>query len=521
MARRQELHLGIAGEPDTIDPARASWDSQAVIPRQVFEGLVGFNPDLTLRPVVAAELPSITNAGVAPDQRTFIFRLRKDRKWADGRPVTARDFEYSLKRLLSPGLAAEYAPLFFAIEGAQEYNSARPSDSRLNDLRERVAVKALDDYSLQFTLVEPWAAFPQVLALWPALPVRQDIVEQHGSKWTSPATYIGNGPFRLSEWSPQQQITLVPSEAYTGERPRLQKIIFSMANDPRADLDAYRRGDRDIIALRPAQAAQVANGPLSKEIIYYPDLATFGLRLNKAKPPFNNLLVRRALAMSIDRETLASQIVGPYGRAAFSWVPPGTPGHNPQQGQEYRLNSTAARQALAEAAATPGQEMPPIVITSAAGEAGARMGEALKAQVEKNLGLSIERQEMNSRSLQNALLKGEYQMVWFGWAANYPDPDPQAWMRGLFTDNGSGSTLTGTPVLDDLARRARVEREAKDRLRLWGQWHQILVEDASTLFLYHRQNLALAKPYVKGLQPTAMDGAYPGHLFYSKLYLAD
>ncbi|MCL4535834.1 MAG: peptide ABC transporter substrate-binding protein [Bacteroidetes bacterium] len=523
----QELRLNLTGEPETIDPSRVSWDNQIVVVLQAFEGLLGYNQDLTLRPLVARDLPSVANGGVSPDLRTYTLHLRHDKRWSDGRPVTARDFEYSLKRLLSPKLNAEYAPLYYAIEGAREYNTAAPGSPRLKEMEANVGVHALDDYTLQLKLVEPWAAFPQLLALWPAVPLRQDVIGQYGESWTQPGHYLGNGPFRLIEWTSHDHLTLAADEGYVGIKPKLQKITMAMEPDPQADLAAYLRGARDIVAVSTADIARAMADPAtSQELMRYPDLAVSGLRLNPARPPFDNPKVRQAVATAIDREAFVRQIGNGVGKPAYSWIPPGMPGHDPTLGYHFHLNPAAARQALAETA-TPnglgnGREMPPLVFSYANNSQGAGMADFVKDQMSRHLGLSVEPGPLLPRAFQQAVARGDYQMVWFAWGTNYPDPDPRSWIRGLFAaeaDNGAASF--GNPALDDMARRARVEPDEHRRLLMWAEAHRMITDDATFVFLSYRENLALVKPRVKGLKPTAMDGRFPGRYFYNEVYVGE
>lgn len=527
LARSQVLRLNLTGEPETIDPSRVSWDNQIVIVLQVFEGLLGYNQDLTLRPSVAQELPSVANGGISPDLRTYTLHLRHDKRWADGRVLTAHDFEYSLRRLLSPKLSAEYAPLYYAIEGAQEYNTARPADPRLKELEAGVGIRALDDYTLQFKLVEPWAAFPQLLALWPAMPLRQDIIGQYGDNWTQPGHYLGNGPFRLAEWSYNDHITLAADEGYVGEKPKIEKISMAMEPDPDADLAAYLRGERDITVVPPADMAKAMAEPaLRQDLLRYGDLAVTGLRLNPGKPPLDNPKVRQALATAIDREAYVQQIMNGVGKPAYSWIPPGMPGHDPTLGYHLHFNPAAARQTLADAGLVGGlangKEVPPIRFSYANTDQGTQMAEFLKGQLTQNLGLKVEADAMTPRSFQQTAIKGDYQMIWTGWGTNYPDPDPRNWIRGLFAaETENDAAVVGSQAVNDLAKRARAEPDEQRRLLMWAEMHRMITDDANLIFLSYRENLALVKPAVSGLEPTAMDGRFPGRYFYSQVYIRE
>jgi oligopeptide transport system substrate-binding protein len=377
---------------------------------------------------------------------------------------------------------------------------------------------------LQIALLEPWAAFPHLLALWPAVPLRQDVLERHGERWTHPGYYLGNGPFRMTDWTYQDQITLASNENYVGDNPRLQKITMTMTGDPSAELTAYLRGEQHIVSLPPGDAVRVLAVPSFRpELLRYGDLATLGLRLNPAKPPFDNPRVRQALALALDREALVRQVWDGLGRPAYGWLPPGMPEYDPELGGRHRQDVAAARRILAEVGLGNGESSQPLVYSYAntGSGPGHRLAAALKGQLGQHLSLGVEPTAMSPRSFRDALARDDYQMTWFGWAADFPDPDPRSWVRGLFPTDGASDALFADPALEDLARQARSEPDAARRLELWRAVQRLLADEATLLFLYHRENVALVKLTVKGLKPTPLDGRFPGRHFYRDVYFAE
>jgi ABC-type oligopeptide transport system substrate-binding subunit len=241
------LRVNLQGEPATIDPNRASWLQERTVIAQVFQGLLGYNSDLTLRPDVAIEVPTVDNQGLSADGRTYLFNLKSNATWSDGRKVTAGDFEYSLKRLLSPELRAPYAAFYFAIAGAEAYNAAGDRDTAARQrLRDAVGIKVVDDARLQITLSRPEPAFLQLMALWPAFPVREDVITRFGDRWTEPPNYIGNGPFVLTEWVHQDHLTLRANPRYWGSAPKLAELQLAEIADVNASFVAYRNGRNPI-----------------------------------------------------------------------------------------------------------------------------------------------------------------------------------------------------------------------------------------------------------------------------------
>ena len=214
----QEITLNLGGEINTIDPNRASWSNERSVMMQVFDGLLAFDHDLKLVPRVAKEIPTVANKGISADGLTYTIKLRTDVTWSDGTKVTAKDFVFSIKRIFDPDLAAEYASFYcgtpetpatatqpaipankMGILGAWEcFYSDPKTEAEKAALTDAIGVRAKDNYTLEIMLVSPLPTFTNLLALWPAYPIRQDMVEKYGEAWAKPdATgampgYIGN-----------------------------------------------------------------------------------------------------------------------------------------------------------------------------------------------------------------------------------------------------------------------------------------------------------------------------------------
>jgi oligopeptide transport system substrate-binding protein len=347
----QILRVNIAGEPNNIDPNRASWSTERTVIMQVFEGLLGFKQDLSLTAVVAKEIPTVGNKGISADGKTYTFKLKNNVTWSDGKKVTAKDFEYSIKRLFSPDLAAEYTSFFFDIVGGEEYYTAGDKDAAAKDqLRDAIGVKAVDDTTLEIKLKQARPTFLQLMALWPVYPLREDIISQYGEKWTEPPNYVGNGPFIMTEWVHQDHITMKANPNYWGTKPKLTEITMKMITDANASLAAYRNNELDISAV-PAgtEKATLADSVLGPQIVRYAELVTFGPQFNVTVAPFDNKLVRQALATAIDRVAFVDKVRNGVGAPATSWIPPGMPGYDAELGKQYTFNPTKAKELLAEA----------------------------------------------------------------------------------------------------------------------------------------------------------------------------
>ncbi len=516
----QVLRVNLAAEPANIDPNKASWAQERTIILQVFEGLLNFNKDLTLRADVAKEIPTVANKGISADGKTYTFNLKSNVTWSDGQKVTAKDFEYSIKRMLSPEIAADYASFYFNIAGAEAYNGAADKDAATKQqLKDAVGVKALNDTTLQVTLAQPSPTFLQVMALWPSYPLREDIITKFGDKWTEPPNYIGNGPYLLTEWVHQDHLTLKANPNYWGTKPKLAEIQVKEITDANASLAAYKNNELDETGVPPGtEKATMADPSLSKEIVRNAELVTFGFRYNMTTPPFDNLKVRQAIATAIDRDSFIDKVRGGVGKAATSWIPPGMPDYDATLGSQYKFDPVKAKQLLADAGYSDVSKLPPIKFQYSDTAGNKTIAQFLQSQMKDNLGITITLEPMESKAFSTLVNNKQFMWSWYGWGADYPDPDN--WLPELFgTGAGNNKQNYSNPQFDALAKQAKAELDNTKRLQLWAQAQKIIVDDAAMAFMNYRERFILWKPWVKGLTPTGMDGGIMGDMFFPAIYI--
>jgi oligopeptide transport system substrate-binding protein len=516
----QVFRVNLAAEPNMIDPNRASWASERSVIMQVFEGLLGFKQDLSLTPVVAKEIPTVANKGISADGKTYTFKLKTNVTWSDGKKVTAKDFEYSIKRMLNPDLAAEYASFYFGIAGAEAYFSATDKTAaEKTALKDKVGVKAMDDYTLEVQLADALPTFLQLMALWPVYPVRQDIIEQFGEKWTEPPNFIGNGPYILKEWKHQEKMVFVPNEKYWGTKPFLKEITYMMITDANAALAAYKNNELDLVSVPVGtEKATMADPVASKEIVRNNELVTFAFQFNLAKPPFDNKKLRQALATAVDRVTFVDKVRNGVGKPALSWIPPGMLGHDAALGSEYAFNATKAKQLLAEAGYPDGKGLPELKFQYSNTASNTLIAQFLQGQLKENLGINLTLEPMESKAFSAAVNAEQHTWAWFGWGADYPDPDN--WLPQLFgTDAGNNHTNYSNKAFDDLSKLALKELTETKRLQMWADAQKMVMADAPIVTMFYRERFCLKKAYVKGQKTTAMDGAIHGDMFLNEIYI--
>jgi oligopeptide transport system substrate-binding protein len=517
----QVLRVNLAGEPAQVDPNQASWASEKSVVAQVFVGLLGFNQDLTLRADVATVIPSAANGGISADGKTITFKLKTNATWSDGKKVTAGDFVYSIKRELDPDLACAYASFYYDIVGGEAFNGATgKSAADKAALAAAVGVSAPDDYTLVIKLNDPQPTLLQCMALWPVYPVRQDIIEKYGDAWTDPPNYIGDGPYILTEWVHQDHMTFKPNPNYWGAKPKLTELDFLMITDANAALAAYQNNELDIVGIPPGtEKTFLADPSYADQRNLFNDLTTFAFQFNVTKAPFDNKLVRQALSCAIDRDAFINNVKAGVGKAAVSWIPPGMPGYNATIGTQYVFNVTQAKALLAQAGYSDVSKLPQITFSYSNTAGNTTIAQFLQGQMQQNLGITIVLDPQESKTFTSNVNSGKYMWAWFGWGADYPDPDD--WLPALFgTGAGNNHTQYSNPAFDALAATALKEQDNTKRLADWDQAQKMVMDDAPIINIFYRERFNLVKPWVKGLTTTGMDGQVIGDTFYNLIYMA-
>ncbi|MBI2755794.1 MAG: peptide ABC transporter substrate-binding protein [Chloroflexi bacterium] len=495
----------LQGEPDNVDPQAASFATEVAVILQNFEPLLTMDAQLRPQP------GSAQSWDISADGRVWTFRLWPGMRFSDGTPVTASNFVYSMQRLLNPRLAAEYASFFVdaGIVGAAEYNSGQAGADALG-------VRALDDLTVEFTLKQPVGFFPSLMTLWVTSPVKLDVPIDNSSWAADPSTYIGNGPFMMTEWVHQDRIVFGQNPYYVGARPRLNRLTFLMVTDGTADYAAYLAGERDAALVPDANVRSVLADPfLSQEARQYTELTTFWLNINTERSPLNNGLVRKAFARALDREAYINDISQGVGRPTTGIIPPGMPGFDPNAGSDLSFNPASARELLAAAGYSNGTGFPSVTFKYSSNTANQRRAEFIQAQLKQNLNVNIVLTPQESKAYQADFKAKNFDMTFGGWGADYPDP--QNWYGTLFTCKGGNNKYNYcNPSLDQLVARADQTTDQDLRSELYSQAQNIVLNDLPVVPIFVRGRMVVVKPYIQGLTITAQD-QWPGSYFYDEV----
>jgi len=457
----------------------------------LFAGLMVFNADFLAVPYLATKVEGNKDGSV------WTFTIRKDSRWSDNAPVSARDFEWSWKRQLNPETKAPYAAFLYDIKNGEAFNKKRITDAS------QVGVRAKDDWTLEVTLEGPRGYFPVLAAYLAALPAYQRAVEKHGDKWTEAANIVTNGPFTLEAWEHNKQMVLRKNPYYFGAKDvHLTKVVIPIIPVASGALP-YENNELDLTLLQAGDLKRLQSDPrASKDVFRYPFPGTWYLLPQVTKPPFDNLKVRRAVAHAIDRDNVVKVAQG-LAVPAWSMIPPGFPGavDTPAIKAIQRFDKKAAMEMIKGTPFEGGKNWPKIVLSMRDEALGAKpLAEAVQAVLLENLNMKTELEVLEPRVFRERLWKQDLQFVWIRWFMDYPDPHNE------YFDTFYGKKTTGrrqawvNEAFDKELEAGRDTRDTAKRMVHYAKAEEIMQTDAGYVPVAWVVRYAAAKPWVKGIE---------------------
>ncbi|GAB4209088.1 MAG: ABC transporter substrate-binding protein [Roseiflexaceae bacterium] len=494
----------------SLDPAKPGDAQTITVINSIFGGLVRLNDRLEVQPEGAASWK------VSADGTVYTFTLRDGLTFADGTPVTAGDFVYSINRALSPETASFGAPFQLGhIVGASDVVEGRAKEAR--------GIRALDPKTLEITLDAPLAYFLAQLTYPYTFAVPRSLVES-GANWEERA--FGTGPYKVKEWKRGQSLLVEVNERYWGGKAGIPQILYRFNRDSETAYQLYQTGELDIMGSQqnPVPAAHINEVQSLPDFKTSASLATRYIGFNNQLPPFDNVDVRRAFALATDKQTLANQVLAGAVVPADRILPTGLVGTELPI-RPLAFSATDAKAALEQAGFPGGQGLP--AITLAYGQEGDNelVAQALQSLWEQNLGVKVNLQALElatfSRNLDTTFYTPTQglQMYLSIWGADYPDPQnflSQQLKSDTANNNGHFSDATFDQLVNEADRLGSAE-DRQRRLQLYNQAEQIAVDKVGWLPLYFPRFQVLVRPRVQGLVVT------PGGLLISdwtKLTLA-
>ncbi len=502
-APAQEITFALHNEPDGIDPGVTNNSFASPFLANCFEGLVTY--DTVTGSLVGGNASSWE---ISADGTQYTFKLRDGLKWSDASPLTAQDYLYAFKRILNPATTAQYVSMLTDyIVGAQEYYDGTGTD-------EALGIKAPDDKTLVLTLKGPTPYYIDILTMWTFSPVQQATIEANGDRWTaSPATYVCNGPFKISEMNMGESVVLVKNpEYYDAAKVNLEKITFRYIKEISTALLAYESNEIDGSRSLPSSdfARLKADGA---GIVSVPSYGTVFYDFNCGKAPFDNVLVRKAFNLAIDRTSIIEDVVQIPAEPAFSFIAPGyvVNGVDFTQGRStFGLSATAdvpaAQAALAEAGYPDGKGFPEITLSYYTNDTVKKVVEALAEMLQTNLNIKINILNEEWAVYYPNVQAGNFDVCAMGWSADYLHP--MTFMPLIKTGDVNNLAKYSNPAYDELVMKAQTETDPAAAMAIMQQADNIASAEYPLLNLYYRANMLLMKDRVKGYYLNASDMLY-------------
>jgi oligopeptide transport system substrate-binding protein len=498
-ATKNKILLTTEGsEPRTLDPQAAQGVTEHHIIMGLIEGLVGCHPtDQSLA------VPGMADHWEHNDDYSvWTFHIGEDRKWSNGDPVTAQDFVFSYKRILTPAFGAYYVDSLFILKGAEDYYREKVKDF------DQVGVKALDDHTLRIELVGPTPYLLSLLQHDSWYPVNPKTILKYGkisdrdTKWTSASNYVGNGPFIMKTWRENDVIELVRNPLYwDAATVKLNGINFY-------SIDSQNTQDR---AFQAGQLHKTNELQLDK-VPYYrlkrpeylridPYEGVYFYELNTKRKPIDNPKVRIALSLAVDREAIVKNILRQGQHAATGFTPPGMGEYQAVKMMTY--DPDRARQLLAEAGYPDGKGFPKFNILINTSEAHRAIAEAIQQmwREELNIDVGIENQEW--KVYLDTMNNKNYGICRYAWIGDFMDPVTflSMWTAG----NGNNNSNWSSPKYDELINQAARTGDAKVRLDILHQAEELLLTEVPVIPIYWYTRGYLMQPSVKNWNSLALD----------------
>jgi len=481
------LRVANMGEPETLDPHKTSTTVEHNILLNLFEGLVVQDPKGDVAPGVAESWTAST------DGLTYTFHLRANAKWSNGERVTAEDFVYSLRRVEDPKVNSQYAEVLYPIKNAQEVNTGKAEITTLG-------VKALDPATVEVTLKAPTPYFLQLLTHQTAMPVNAKNVAESGAEWVRPGKMVSNGAYKLDDVRPGAHIRLVKNPSYwDAGHVTIDTVVFDPMEDRGNVLRRYRAGELDIADDLPNDQLDWLRKNLPRDLHIAPYAGVYYYSFNMTKPPFNDLRVRQALTMAVNREVLVEKITLAGELPAYGFVPDGTANYSSQKFTWAKMSQSAreaeAVKLMRAAGYGPGKPLK-FQLAYNTSENHKKIAVALAAMWKK-LGVEVELVNSELKVHYATLRQGDFQLGRAGWIADYNDAQNYLFL-GETSTKGQNFSRFSNPDYDALMAKASLTADVAARARLLEQAETILLREVPVLPLYFYVSKSLVSPKVSG-----------------------
>jgi len=471
---RADLVIVNGPEPESLDPAIITGQADGRIALTIFEGLTRYNE------TNATPLPGLAERwDISPDGRVYTFHIRTNAVWSTGEQITAHDFVYSWLRVLNPLTGADYAGQLYYVKGAEAYNTGQDKDPS------KIAVKALDDKTLRVELVDPTPFFLDLCAFQTLAPVPRWTIEKHGDRWLMARPLPVSGAYNLVHWRLNDRVRLRKNPLYWDAANTYCNVVDMIpCTVATTALNLYETGEADIVwdkELVPIELLDLLRD--RKDFHTYNYLGSYFYRYNVTKKPFDDVRVRKAMALAIDKRRLVEKITRAGEKVASHLVPPGVANYSSPEGLGY--DPELARKLLAEAGFPGGQGFPRVDYMFNSVKTHEKIAVELQEMWARELGIHIELRNLEWKVFLQAQSRLEFGLSRSSWIGDYNDPN--TFLDMFMSNNGNNRTGWKSERYDHLIREANGKLDPKEREKILQQAELLLIREElpiGPLFFY-------------------------------------
>ena len=508
---QQIYHHGNGSEPQGIDPHIVTGVPEHHILISLCEGLTIPNPNPKGSD---GYIPGTAESWtISDDGKEYIFKLNKNAKWSNGDPVTADDFVWSWKRILTASLGSQYPDMLYYLVGAYEYHNGQI------DNFDEVGVKALDSHTLKVNLKNPTPFFIGLLSHYSTWPVHKETVLKHGDiddrngEWTRPGNFVCNGPFQLKTWELNNKIVVEKNpHYYDASMVRLNEIHYYPVSNVMTEDRMFRAGQLHLTSSMPTQKCPIYIEEKNPNLKIDPYMGTYFYRINTENETLSDVRVRKALAYSIDRQLLVDKVTQCGQIPAYSFTPPGSNGYQPST--EIPYDPVLAKQLLAEAGYSSDNPFPKLEILFNTNEGHRKVALAIQQMWQNELGIEVELVNQDWKVYLSREMVGDFQISRAGWIGDYEDPN--TFLDLMRPNRGNNKTGWENMDFDALVEEANTINDQEKRYELLNEAEKILIDNMPIIPLYTYVRVYQLSPDVKGFNPHILDHHHPKFIYLER-----
>jgi oligopeptide transport system substrate-binding protein len=486
---------GSAAEPESVDPHKTSTVYEAHVLRDLFEGLVMQDSKAELIPGAAESWT------VSDDGKTYVFKLRAGATWSDGSPLTAEDFVYSFRRLEDPATAAEYASMLFPIVNAEEINTGKAKP-------EEIGVKAVDATTLEVSLKAPTPYFLELLTHQAAYPVNKASIEKEGADWIKPGKLVSNGAYTLAEWVPNDHIKMIKNPKFhDAANVKIDVVNFIPTEDRSSAMKRYEAGELDSYDDLPTEQLAELKAKFGDQIRVAPYLGTYYYAIKTDKAPWDNVELRNAISMAIDRDFLAEKVWGNSMFPGYSMVPPGIKGYTSAMASfadKSQIDREEDAMKILEKLGYGPDKPLKMEIRYNTSENHKNTAVAIQEQL-KPLGIEVTLLNTDTKTHYGHLeQKGDYDVARASWIADYQDPET---FLGISRKaSGNNHSNFSSPKYEELMDKAAAAGgNPEERYKLLSEAERVLIDEVGQIPLLYYSFHNIVSPKLAGYEDNVMD----------------